>query len=158
MSVRKNIINAFITKLRTIKTDDGYNNDIKHVSKDFIDPSRVSEFPTTCLLIGDTNYIPLTSSRYTSGDARNAIDGWPISVISYVRAESDDEALNDAIENINEDVIKCILADHTLGNVAGIKNVYLAAVLGHIPAGDEMPFGASQIIFLVKYDFEKDSP
>lgn len=159
-SKRKDILDAIKTKLETISIINGYNHDISKISKDFFHYSQVpaDEFPALCLVVGDSNYHPLTQEEYTSGNSTNDINGWFISIMGYVTPdESDEELLSDKKENLIEDIVKCILSDHTLGLSGYVRNAYLAAIYDH-SANISDNLGAVQVVFNIKYDFNKSSP
>jgi len=159
MSKRKQIIDALVAKLQTITTANGYNTDAgAAVYKSFVAYTDLREFPALTLLIGDSSYSPLTATRYTSGTTSESADGWAISVIGYVKVANNvghAGVMTDAVEDLIEDVVKAVLSVYNLG-LSFVHNVYLAAVL---PYEDwDAGVGVAQLIFQVKYDFEKTSP
>lgn len=159
MSKRTQIIDALVGKLQTITTANGYNTDAGNsVYKSFVTYTDIREFPALTLLIGDANYAPLTNQKYTSGAAAESADGWAISVVGYTKVASNvghAGVMTDAIEELVEDIIKAVLNVYNLG-LSFVHNVYLTAVL---PYEDwEAGVGVAQIVFQVKYDFEKASP
>jgi len=159
MSKRKQIIDALVTKLQTITTANSYNTNAGNsVFKSFVAYTDIREFPALTLLIGDASYLPLTNKKYASGATAESADGWAISVVGYTKVASNighAGVMTDAVEDLIEDIIKAVLSVYNLG-LSFVHNVYLTAVL---PYEDwDAGVGIAQIVFQVKYDFEKTSP
>lgn len=145
MSRRQEILSAFVTELENTGEFTG------GVYRKFVTESDVSEFPVAMVLSGDATYTPYTSGRYEA-------DAWDIHVLILAKVETDiDNAgtLNEELERLVDVVVKAILDDPTLGycfvtglHLSDISRVYL---------WDEN-VGTIEIIFRVKYDFEKTNP
>ena len=149
-SVRLQIRKALKTKLQNVAA-------AKVVSYGFISPSKITEYPTICMIPLLTPYWPLSSNNeYTSGGDRNAIDGWPIVVIGYLKSETQTEAFADESENLIQEIITAVLADHTLGLSTYVQNCYL--VNTDIEIDMTQNVGTVFVTFAVKYDFNKDTP
>ena len=155
-SKRSQILSALKTKLLTITTGNGYNSSVRKVSYGYIPISKVSEYPTVCMIPLDGIFTPLTNSEYTSGAARNTTDGWPIAIISYVQNSAGEEELSDSRENIIEDVAKCILLDHNLALASFVHNAYYISCEGTLDL--ENSIAVITQIFSIKYDFDKSAP
>jgi len=154
-SKRLSILQAIETKLATITTGAGYNNTLAKTSYGFIDLGRIVEYPVVSLISSEANYIPMTNTEYTSGSGINSTDGWDIAIIGYCQASKEEEYLTIAMENLIEDIVKCILLDHTLG-LSYVQNAYLKGVDSIIDI--ENALGAVVIMISVKYDFGKSAP
>ena len=155
-SKRRQILSALKTKLQGITTGNGYNTTVKKVSYGYIPISKVSEYPTICMIPLDGIFTPLTNCEYTSGAGRNTTDGWPVAIISYVQNTANEEALSDSRENIIEDIAKCILADHNLALASFFHNAYYISCEGTLDI--ENSLATVTQIFSIKYDFNKSAP
>jgi len=155
-SKRQQILAALKTQLQKIKEVDGYKNTVKKVSYGYIPYSKVSEFPTICMIPLDAIFSPLTNTEYTSGADRNSLDGWPIAIISYVRNDAGEEELSDSREEIIEDVVKAMLSDRHQGLSSFVHSTYYISVAGTID--DKGTIATIDQIFSIKYDFDETAP
>ncbi len=155
-SKRAQILSAIKTQLQTIKTANGYNNNIKKASYGYIPYSKVGQYPTVCLIPLDGIFTALTNGEHTSGSGRNSLDGWPIAVMSYVKNKVGEEELSDSRENMIEDVAKCMLSDRHLGLPAFVHNTYYVSCEGTLDIEDSI--ATITQIFSIKYDFDISAP
>lgn len=155
-SKRQQILSAIKTQLKVIQHSGGYNDTVKKVSYGYIPPSKVSEYPTVCLIPLDGIFTPLTMDEYTSGAGRNVTDGWPVAVISYVRNLKGEEALSDSREEMIEDVAKAMFTDRHLGLSSFVHSVYYVSCEGTLDVEDNT--ATITQIFSVKYDFGITAP
>jgi len=155
-SKRAQILLAIKTQLKTIAQSGGYNSTVKKVSYGYIPLSKVSVYPTVCLIPLDGVFAVLTNNEYTSGSGRNSLDGWPIAVISYVQNKKGEEKLSDSRENMIEDIIKCMFVDRHLGLPAFVHTVYYVSCEGTLDMEDSI--ATISQIFSVKYDFDISAP
>ncbi len=156
VSKRLQILRALKTKLENIKTVNSYNNNIKRVTYSFISYTKVREFPQITMIPLVHQYVPLTNMEYTAGGSRNTIDGWRIAIIGYVKASRGEGNLQDAMEELLQDIKTAILADHTLGLSPFVHNAYLRT--DDTEMDEEQTVGTVTAIFEVKYDFDKSVP
>jgi hypothetical protein len=157
-SIRLQILKAIETKLLTITKDNGYNHDlnIENCTYGYVPPNMTRTYPLVCLLPGIELVRPLVSDEYSSGSAPNSMDGWPIYIIAYVQTDKQEKALRDEMEQMIQDIVICILSDHTLGLPNYVNNCYLIDI-DSIP-DLEQATGTLMCTFNVKYDFPKGTP
>lgn len=156
-SIRIQIINALINQLKNIEIKDGYNFS-PEVADDFISLDEVSldSLPLITLYPDDSNYLPLTNNEYTSGsnDQRD-YDGWPISVIGYLKVE--DNFITET-ENFNQDILKSIFSDIHLGIPSIVNNIYLKKIFKPIKVGGNFSKAIVHHVYGIKYDFSIQNP
>lgn len=157
MGRRLEILNKLVTTLEGIKQVDGYNNTVAKVTKRLSLPSKVEEYPEINVLAGLARYEPMSNSQYSTGDPSSAEQGWFVSILCHVKAEEDVDdvgLLAVKIENVIEDVLKILLADHRLG-LNGVKfDLYEVA-----PYTDwENRVGTAVVTIRVYYDFDNTDP
>lgn len=155
-SKRLQIKQALKTKLQAIQINNGYHNDLNVITYGYLPFSKVVERPAVCMISLTEPVVPLTSFEYTSGASRDSLDGWPIAIIGYVQSDKDEEALATEMENLIEDIVICLLADHTLGLANFVNNCYLINIDEVVDA--EQNSGTVMITFMIKYDFDKGVP
>jgi len=145
-SKRQQILDAMVSKLQGTGV-------FALVTKSVISPDDVREFPVAMVLGGDAEYTPLTATQYTSGPTHDSPDGWNIHVFAYVNGVRDTDRVN-VMENIIKTIMDAVFADITLG-VTFVQATYLSAVM---PSYDwERNIGIAEIVWSVKYDFEKSN-
>jgi hypothetical protein len=161
LSKRLNILQAWEDQLETtVKKLDGYNNDLSdaQVTLTWKDMDNIQDFPFVVLASGDAQYYPLTQTEYTSGNSRQGPDGWTVAAYCYQSSSDDinnEGLLTQAMEKLAEDVVKATLSDVTLG-LSYVHHIYLRAVLSYLD--DSRPVGVMQLVFEIKYDFDKSAP
>jgi len=158
--IRLQIIDGFYNTLLLVRKQDGYNNTFAKVSRNFksIDQISRDEFPFVCLQIGTSLYTPMTADQYTSGRFPNDLDGWQIGVVAYKKIDGDGDDFHIVTEKLIKDIIDCIGKNFQLGLPNIVTNTYLDTIFDPIAViGEEGRISdlAIQIIFKVKYDFNK---
>ena len=156
MSKRIAILQAIDDAVAEITAANGYNLTLASHTYGYVDYTQVNSFPAVCMIPGDSPYVPLTNTEYTSGSSRGGEAGWLISVIGYVHVPTaEDKQMTEQMEYLIEDLVKAVLADHRLG-LSYVAGIYLASISRYIDF--EQAVGIVQLIFSVKYDFEASSP
>ncbi len=157
MSKRTQILTKLDEQLTQISTANGYNNTLKYHTRGFIDYNQLggAQFPATCLAVGSSSYTPLTNTGYTSGTALQSLDGWLVSTIGYVKAATQ-ERIGDAIEDMVEDILKAVFTDIHLGLNTFVRSVTLQQINSYLDLEENV--GVIEIIWAIKYDFERDDP
>jgi hypothetical protein len=156
-SKREQILNAIKTAHDSITTLNGYNNTLARNTSAYLMPSDLShaDTPAVCLLPGISQITPLTNCEYTSGGSSNNLDGWAISAIGYVKKTTPEQLKTDT-ENLIADMIKAVQVDPKLGLSDFVRNTTLTSIISYPDYQDNL--GSVQLIWVVKYDFEKENP
>ena len=113
VSYKRETIYANIkTTLDGISTDNGYENDVRQVTRRFKAPDEVKEFPALCVIPSDTPMRHLSTNDFFEGELGFVIYG-------YVKEESDQDdsaGLSIALEGLIGDTIKALYSDIRRGN------------------------------------------
>ena len=156
---RESILDAIKTALQGIDGTGSYTNTLvaAQVTSAYRDLSKVpaANMPFLCLAPGPANYVPLTALEYTSGESENQLDGWLISVIGYLKKNTDEQNKED-MENLIADIIIAIETDPHLGLASYVHGSTLRSIIPFLDIDDNII--VLQVSFLIKYDFNRITP
>lgn len=134
---RTDIVDAFVTRLRTIRKAAGYNTDIgRNVARDRVEPLAEEE----------SSMIDVVAGSWEATDEGHKIRRWMNVSVAFVA--SGNSAVGD-VADITEDVIKAVYTDVTFGG-----SVILTQEVGGSADKDiaEELFAWGEVDFRVLYD------
>jgi len=103
MSKRESIRDAIINNLRTIKTANGYRNDVKNVTKYLSDFINIRSFPLVAVVLGEETFNKLSEIAY-----EKTLTLYIIGFTQTTRDVNDTGKIIDANESLIDDVLKCL--------------------------------------------------
>jgi hypothetical protein len=116
-NIRKTIVDAIITDLTTIKTINGYSNDVKFVEKKYINHNDIKQSPGfSVTMIGD---VCKTTSE------GNLYHETSYALIGYMKGNQD--KIQDVADSLYQDVLDLF---KTRPTVDAIKNVESSTIQG----------------------------
>lgn len=148
MNIEQQIIIYLQNKLAEI-------SDVKSVVDGLKRPHQFTEFPALCIVdLNSTSYTTMnsTGSKYMSGgDSKNTEDGWPISIVGYVKTGTD-ESIQPEIRALQSNIIKKTLENKRMEGLA--INTVLSRTTKDISKDKHNNIGSTVCTFNVKYKFE----
>ncbi len=162
-SKRLQIINAIETRLLEITVANGFDHDLtaKQVSKKYFLPNtqNTADFPVCLIVPGQAPYAPQANGKYSNTTDPFGVGGWSIGVLVYVHAKTDldnEGLITEALELLIYDVTKKMLEDRQINGLSFVHNIYLRSI--HPGVNVEENIGYAEIVFQVKYAFDKANP
>lgn len=150
-SKREEILANIETTLAGITTANGYNFDVKEVSRKFIAFSQTQKFPTLIILAGDERLEPQTNLEYTAF--------FEFGILGYVKAAKDianEGLLSKELEKLIQDVKKALVMDVHRGHPEYVGMTWLRRVGSY--ADWDNTIGIFELIGEVEYFYEYSQP
>lgn len=148
MSKREEIRDYVINCLATIKQVNGYENDVKKVTKYLSDTINIRSYPILCVFLGDEQFQKQGEILY-----ERTLNLYIIGFTQVSRDLSDSGKLIDANESLITDVLRCLNINES-GLISTLKLVYASVVYvaPYLQFSDQgQVIGNIEIQYQVKY-------
>lgn len=143
--LREKILTNMVTTLRGITKANGYETNVRQVSRKYREHDQVTNFAHLCVLAAGSPLRHLSTNREFEADLG-------FTIIGYVRPAAvdtaDSDSLGKAIESLIGDVIKILYVDFHRGDITGAvdetvienvepyydweKNIGVMVINGHV--------------------------
>lgn len=148
MNVEQDIIDYIKTQLENIA-------DVNEVTDGLQQPDEYSELPAISIVdLNTTNYSIQSAAigQYVSGSgATNLDDGWPVSVVGYVKADTN-ESIQPKIRALQQKIVSTVLEDSSQGGNA--EKTFLSHATKDVSKNKHNNIGSTVITFSIKYELK----